>query len=153
MQQCSICFVIYSSAGTGGKTDQLAIGQASTSASDSMALVVADSAIPGRRDLQKTSGGSSKDKGSKSDDRPHHKKKKKKVPSGPKGPQVRLPFFVFYEESCRHTRGDRYVKLQCHFVTTRRKFTGGSGTPFYCITVKLRRILPPPSPLKFFYSC
>lgn len=53
-----------------------------------MALVVADSSIPGRRDLQKTSG-KDKEKLSKSDEKTHHKKKKaKKVSSGPKGPQV-----------------------------------------------------------------
>lgn len=63
------------------------MGQASTSAADSMALAVVDSSIPGRRDLQKTR--ENKDKSSKSDDRPYSKKKKnKKVPSGPKGPQV-----------------------------------------------------------------
>ncbi|VDN33956.1 unnamed protein product [Gongylonema pulchrum] len=78
------------SAGTSG-TGQLAIDQATTSSSDSMSLVLADSSIPGRRDLQKVHS-SSKDKGSKSDDKSHYKKKKKKpTSSGPKGPQLNTP--------------------------------------------------------------
>ncbi|VDK65230.1 unnamed protein product [Onchocerca ochengi] len=73
-----------------GITDQLAIGQASTSDSGNMALVISDSSIPGRRDLQKTSG-SNKEKGSKLDDKSHKKKKKKPVSTAPKGPQLNTP--------------------------------------------------------------
>ncbi|KAM3717728.1 Poly(U)-binding-splicing factor [Dirofilaria immitis] len=73
-----------------GVADQLAIGQASTSDSGNMALVIADSSIPGRRDLQKASG-STKDKGSKSDDKSHKKKKKKPISTAPKGPQLNTP--------------------------------------------------------------
>ncbi|EJD75402.1 Poly(U)-binding-splicing factor half pint, variant [Loa loa] len=73
-----------------GIMDQLAIGQASTSDSASMALVVSDNSIPSRRDLQKT-GGTSKEKGSKPDDRSYKKKKKKPVSTVPKGPQLNTP--------------------------------------------------------------
>uniref|UniRef100_A0AAF5RVN3 RRM domain-containing protein n=1 Tax=Wuchereria bancrofti TaxID=6293 RepID=A0AAF5RVN3_WUCBA len=75
---------------TDGVMDQLAIGQASTSDSGSMALVISDSSIPGRRDLQRTSG-TSKEKGSKPDDKPQKKKKKKPVSVVPKGPQLNTP--------------------------------------------------------------
>ncbi|MCP9262500.1 Poly(U)-binding-splicing factor half pint [Dirofilaria immitis] len=66
-----------------GVADQLAIGQASTSDSGNMALVIADSSIPGRRDLQR--------RGSKSDDKSHKKKKKKPISTAPKGPQLNTP--------------------------------------------------------------
>ncbi|VDN05785.1 unnamed protein product [Thelazia callipaeda] len=70
------------------KNDKLAIDQASTSDSDSMALIVADGFIPGRRDLQKAT----EEKGSKADDKTYHKKKKKKVVHNvPKGPQLNTP--------------------------------------------------------------
>ncbi|VDK55273.1 unnamed protein product [Gongylonema pulchrum] len=86
----SLFFCSTTSAGSSG-TGQLAIDQATTSSSDSMSLVLADSSIPGRRDVQKVHG-SSKDKGSKSDDKSHYKKKKKKpTSSGPKGPQLNTP--------------------------------------------------------------
>ncbi|VIO98040.1 Rnp, putative [Brugia malayi] len=75
---------------TDGVMDQLAIGHASTSDSGSMALVISDSSIPGRRDLQRTSG-SSKEKGSKPDDKPQKKKKKKPISVVPKGPQLNTP--------------------------------------------------------------
>uniref|UniRef100_A0A0R3RSX1 Poly(U)-binding-splicing factor PUF60 n=1 Tax=Elaeophora elaphi TaxID=1147741 RepID=A0A0R3RSX1_9BILA len=73
-----------------GKMDQLAIAQASTSDSNSMALIVSDSSIPGRRDLQKV-GGTSKEKGSKPDEKSYKKKKKKPVSTVPKGPQLNTP--------------------------------------------------------------
>lgn len=69
---------------------QLAIGQASTSDSGSMALVVSDGSIPGRRDLLKT-GGNGKEKGSKMDEKSHKKKKKKSIATVPKGPQLNTP--------------------------------------------------------------
>ncbi|CAG9539875.1 unnamed protein product [Cercopithifilaria johnstoni] len=72
-----------------GIMDQLAIGYASTSDSGSMALVISDSSIPGRRSLQKVTG-ASKEKGSKPDDK-SHKKKKKPVSTVPKGPQLNTP--------------------------------------------------------------
>lgn len=85
--------------GADGVMDQLAIGHASTSDSGSMALVVSDSSIPGRRDLQKASG-TSKEKGSKSDDKLHKKKKKKPVSTVPKGPQVCSFLLVFSHCNC-----------------------------------------------------
>lgn len=60
-----------------------------------MALVVSDSSIPGRRDLQKV-GGSNKEKGSKADDKSHKKKKRKPVSTVPKGPQVCSSFLLQY---------------------------------------------------------
>uniref|UniRef100_A0A914ZQ49 RRM domain-containing protein n=3 Tax=Parascaris TaxID=6254 RepID=A0A914ZQ49_PARUN len=82
------------STGKASSSGQLAIGAGSAAVNekDSMALMLADSSIPGKRDLQKTSSSSSKDK-SKSDDRSQHKKKKNKKPtsSAPKGPQLNTP--------------------------------------------------------------
>lgn len=96
--------------------DQLAIGQASTSDSGSMALVVSDSSIPGRRDLQKA-GATNKEKGSKPDDKSHKRKKKKPVSTAPKGPQVCL--FLLARISCLVNftlRKVAYIRIHCAFL-------------------------------------
>ncbi|MFH4981244.1 hypothetical protein AB6A40_007953 [Gnathostoma spinigerum] len=68
-----------------------AICQSPVDGESSMALVVADSSIPGRSAVQKSSAGKGKDK-PKMDDKPQKKKKNKKIAhNAPKGPQLNTP--------------------------------------------------------------